>query len=164
MERPEDEERCGKCEQEIELMKGKIDEGVSRLVSVKSTLEEFSYNPNMRTMKEEDGSLGLQDWRFCDDRSADLSFSSGQRSKDPPHLLQGQDLQKAYPAQSDSVQGRKSMAPATANSFKKDRLTRNPRLHSSHKANAGTTVSNPGMVVRQSLCFTKRRRQQRRWC
>lgn len=78
-------------------------------------------------MKEEDGSLGLQDWRFCDDRSADLSFSSGQRSKDPPHLLQGQDLQKAYPAQSDSVQGRKSMAPATANSFKKDRLTRNPK-------------------------------------
>jgi len=33
----------------------------------------------------------------------------GQRSQDSPHLLQGQDLQEAHPAQSHPVQGRQSL-------------------------------------------------------
>jgi len=37
-----------------------------------------------------------------------MNFFTGQRSQDPSHLLQGQRLQEAHPAQGHTIQGRKS--------------------------------------------------------
>lgn len=38
-----------------------------------------------------------------------MSYLTGERTKDSPHLLQGQGLQEAHPAQGHPVQGWKGM-------------------------------------------------------
>merc|ERR1712144_184231 len=52
--------------------------------------------------------MGTTTPQTSEERSQTIS-QDGQRSQDSPHLLQGQDLQKAHPTQGHAIQGRKGL-------------------------------------------------------
>merc|ERR1711939_1148476 len=52
--------------------------------------------------------MGTWGPQTSEERSQTIS-QDGQRSQDSPHLLQGQDLQKAHPTQGHAIQGRKGL-------------------------------------------------------
>lgn len=92
----------------------------------------------------------------------------GQRSQNPPHLLQGQGLQEAHPAQGYPVQGRQGTTATTSNishAYQRQQThTIIPRLPFSPRVSAVTTASNPDTVVRPSPSSTRRPRRPRRSC
>jgi hypothetical protein len=92
---------------------------------------------------------------------ADFFSLPGQRSKDSSHLLQGQRLQEAHSTQSHTVQGGKG---EVENAQQDPPMLIHYRPQYSPKESADTIANNPVMVVRRSLCFTRRPRQQRRSC
>ena len=87
---------------------------------------------------------------------ANLGCSIGQRSEDPPHILQGQDLQEAHTTQSHTVQGRKGE-------------TENPTLVYSNPGRLPTAsrilglTSSPGIVIRPGKAPIRSQAVRLRW-
>ena len=88
--------------------------------------------------------------------------SPGQRTQDQTHLLQGQGLQEAHPAQSDAIQGWKGTA--CCNPCNDNTILTPSRHPCSPKESVDMIANNPVMVVKRSLFSTRRPRQRRRSC
>ena len=84
---------------------------------------------------------------------------SGQRSQDPPYLLQGQGLQEAHPAQGHPLVIHSRGPDAHTESAQSTRLA---RLLCSPRVSAVTTVSSPVTEVRPSPSSTRGPRPPRR--
>jgi hypothetical protein len=87
--------------------------------------------------------------------------SAGQRTQDQTHLLQGQGLQEAHPAQSHTIQGWQGTANALRTSI--IHLTRS-RHPCSRKESVDMIANKPVTVVRQNPCSIRRPRQRKRSC
>lgn len=56
-----------------------------------------------------------------------MIFATGERSEDSPHLLQGQGLQEAHPAQGHAIQGRQGKTKTQSESWSERSLTYLPQ-------------------------------------